>query len=54
MLLIGQQDTRSIQRRELGFQPVRWQSILNCAPFLLAAKIYNLSDKLELNRNFKP
>lgn len=48
---IGQQEIRTIRRRELGFQPTRWQLILNTLPFLLAAKSHELSFKLRLNRN---
>lgn len=53
MSSIGQQEIRIIRHRELGFQPTRWQLILNTAPFLLAAKFYELSFKLGLNRNVK-
>ena len=39
MSLIGQQEIQRIRLRELGFQPKRWQLVLNTVPFLLAAKI---------------
>jgi Glycosyl transferase family 2 len=39
---IGQQEMQLIRRRELGFQPTRWQLILNTVPFLLAAKFHEL------------
>lgn len=51
MSSIGQHEIRAIRRRELGFQPTRWQLILNTVPFLLAARFYELSLKLGLNRN---
>lgn len=43
MSSIGQEEIRIIRHRELGFQPTRWQLILNTAPFLLAAKFHELS-----------
>jgi len=42
MSSIGQQEIRLIRHRELGFQPTRWQLILNTVPFLLASKLHEL------------
>jgi hypothetical protein len=42
MSSIGRQEIQLIRRRELGFQPTRWQLILNTVPFLLAAKFHEL------------
>lgn len=50
MSSIGQQEIRIIHRRELGFQPTRWQLILNTVPFLLAAKFYELCLGQDLER----
>lgn len=42
MSSIGQEEIRLIRFRELGFQPARWQLILNTLPFLLAAKLHEI------------
>ena len=47
---IGQQEIQLIRCRELGFLPTRWQIILNTAPFLLAAKFYELCLVLGIKR----
>lgn len=48
---IGQQEIQRIRHRELGFQPTRWQLILNIVPFLLAAKLHELCFYLGLKRH---
>lgn len=53
MSSIGQKEIQLIRLRELGFQPTRWQLILNTVPFLLAAKFHELSFRLSLHRNVK-
>lgn len=50
---VGQQEIQSLRHSELGFQPSRWQLILNILPFLLSAKCHELSLKLRQNRNIK-
>lgn len=50
MASIGQQEMQIIRLRELGFQPTRWQLILNTVPFLLAAKFHELCLVLGLER----
>ena len=42
MSSIGQEEIQFIRFRELGYQPARWQLILNTVPFLLAAKFHEL------------
>jgi len=42
MSSIGQDEIRQIRFRELGFQPARWQLILNTLPFLLVAKLHEI------------
>jgi glycosyltransferase involved in cell wall biosynthesis len=42
MSSIGQDEIRLIRIRELGFQPARWQLIINTLPFLLAAKLHEI------------
>ena len=47
MSSVGQQEIQIIRRRELGFQPTRWQLILNTVPFLLVAKFHELGLSME-------
>lgn len=50
MFSIGQEEIRAIRSRELGFQPARWQLIINTLPFLLAAKFKELCLSLGFTR----
>lgn len=50
MSSIGHEEIKFIRLRELGFQPTRWQLILNTAPFLLAAKLYEIFFHLGIKR----
>lgn len=47
---IGQQEIQVIRRRELGYQPTRFDVILNTAPFLMAAKVRELSCRVAFKR----
>lgn len=53
MASIGKEEMQRLHCRELGFIPTRWQRIMRTAPYLLAAKLHELSFKLGLNRNSK-
>jgi len=53
MSSIGQQEIQRLRLRELGFQPTRWQLILNTIPFLLAAKLHELGFIFRLARKVR-
>jgi hypothetical protein len=53
MPLLGQKEMRDIRCREIGFRPMRWLVIINILPFLLVAKIHELSWKIKFNQNVK-
>ena len=50
MSTTGQREIALIRRRELGFQPAGWQVVLSTMPFLLTARLRELSVKFGLNR----
>ncbi len=53
MSSIGQQEIQLIRRRELGFQPTRWQVIFHTLPFLLAAKFHELYIRFSPERSIE-